>query len=162
MILAMREAIASGALAPEQSPIASTMLPPDSNEIVFSRRQLCPWAESRGQRPPFLFRELRSAKHTHEDARIKVTDQQLDKACVQAVTRTLRLLDPKITSAALTKHPAIRLLANGKQWKVSTLKTWIREIDERPLDERAGRPPKNTAVENIQPHYEDAGNNISR
>ena len=155
MIHAMREAVGLGILMPEQSLVATVMLNPDSNEIVFGRKELRAWAEMRGQQPPFLFPELRNAKPCKADDSTKLADQQLDKACVQAVTRTLRQLNPKINSTALAKHPAILLFANGKQWKPSTIKTWIREIDERPMDERAGRPPKETAAENIQPYYEN-------
>ena len=87
----------------------------------------------------------------------KITDQQLDKACVQAVARTLRALEPDIKSAQLAKHHAIRVFANGQQWKLTTIKTWIREIDERPMDKRAGHSPKETAAKNIQPDYANVG-----
>ena len=156
MIHAMREAIALGTLVPEQSVVATVMLRPDSNEIVFGRLQLRAWAEMRKQRPPFLFPELRAGTVAQEEKQAEINDQKLDKACVQAVARTLRELDPDIKSAHLAKHHAIRIYANGQQWKPSTIRTWIREIDERPMDKRAGRAPKKTAGENIQPDYETA------
>ena len=67
MIHAMREAVGLGILTPEQSIVATIMLNPDSNEIVFLRTHLRAWAEMRRQYPPFLFPELRDEKRMHEE-----------------------------------------------------------------------------------------------
>ena len=119
------------------------------------RADLKAWALSKGQKPKFLFPEMRDEKRIYQEEKASAKEHEIDKACVQAVVRTLRDIDPCITSEALSQHKAVRVYANGAQYQPSTIKNWIRGVDERPKDKRAGRPRK-TAAENIQPQYEDA------
>lgn len=126
----------------------------DYEQTLIPRDKLCVWAGKRGQKPKFLFPEMRDEKRILKDKDRAIKDQEIDKACVQAVARTLWKLFPKMTAQEIVNHDAIQYFCNGTQWEPSTLKTWVREIDERPKDKRAGRPRK-TAAENIQPEYAD-------
>lgn len=126
----------------------------DYESTIIPRDKLRAWAEKRDQKPKFLFPEMRDEKRILKEEARAVKDQEIDKACVQAVARTLRDIYPNITSEDLSEHKAVKYYANGVHWQKPTIKSWIREIDERPKDKRAGRPRKN-AAKNIQPEYAD-------
>jgi len=128
---------------------------PDYPLAVIERAELKAWANARGLKPKFLFLEMRDEKRVRQEEKASAKEQELDKVCVQAVARTLWMIFPDITAEEITKHKAIGIFCNGTQWEPSTIKSWLREINPLPKNKRAGRPPKKTATENVQPQYEN-------
>lgn len=127
---------------------------PDYARAIAERTALQAWAKALGAKPKFLFPEMRDEKRARQEETKAEIERREDKASVQAVARTLWMLFPDITAEEIANHKAVAINCNGAQWKATTLKSWIREIDPRPKQDRAGRPRK-TAAENIQPQYED-------
>lgn len=155
MICAIREALSTGELVCDHSLTAALTTPPHWNEAAFTREELQRWAISKGQKPKFLFPEMRDEKNVRQQEKRVEQERKEDKASVQAVARTLWDIFPDMTAEAIANHQTVKIFCNGAQWEMPTIKSWIREIDPRPKDKRAGRPRK-SAKENIQPNYEDA------
>lgn len=128
MIHAMREAIGLGVLVPEQSLAATIMLRPDSNELVFSRKQLRPWAEMRGQRPPFLFPEDRA-----QERKPAPRESEIMKERCQAIAALKWRDNPNISITDLANDPDIKLFGyNNGSYTIRTVKLWLSEVDPRP------------------------------
>lgn len=127
MIHAIREAIGLCILEPEQSPVATIMLRPDSNELVFSRKQLRLWAEMRGQRPPFLFPEDRA-----QERQPAPRESQIIKERCQAIAALKWRDNPNISITELANDPDIKLFgySNGS-YTIRTVMLWLSEVDPR-------------------------------
>lgn len=156
MICALAEAVGKGELKCADPILEAASSNPAPYNMTFSRKNLEQWALSKEQKPKFLFPEMRGGKNIRQKETAAIKAQEIDKACVQAVARTLWKLFPDMKAEAIANHNAIEIFCNGVHWEESTIKSWLREIDHRPKNKRAGRPRK-TAAENIQPQYEDVG-----
>lgn len=156
MIWALIEAVWTGELQEAQEFVKhAESAPPPPLNIVFAREDLKRWAISKGQKPKFLFPEMRDEKRVRQEEHKAEKERREDKASVQAVARTLWTLFPDMTAEAIANHQTVEIFCNGKHWQPPTIKSWIREIDHRPKDSRAGRPRK-SAAENIQSACENA------
>ena len=130
MILAMREAVALGVLKPEQSLVATVMLPSDSNEIVFSRTHLRDWALSKRQRPQFLFPEDRAEDRLEKEPALR--QHQIAKERSQALAAGLWEMHPDYMIKDVAAHPLIKKhgYCDGS-YTERTVQQWVSEVDPR-------------------------------
>ncbi|MCC5858609.1 MAG: hypothetical protein JJT90_10665 [Ectothiorhodospiraceae bacterium] len=76
---------------------------------------------------------------------VPTLQSQRDRELCRAIARTLWDEHPEMTIAAMTRHHAIRIYGNGKQYKEPALRKWIKDLDPRPPGlKKGGRPRKGT------------------
>jgi hypothetical protein len=75
---------------------------------------------------------------------LKKTPFQEDKEDVQKIAKELWSGDQKLTQSSISKHEKLKAYAKKYSGK-NTIIGWIREVDTRPKNSRAGRPKNSTS-----------------
>ena len=120
---------------------------PDYYRATICRNDLKEWALARGQKPKFLFPEMRivtedAKEPASEEKEPKFRESQLDKARCHAIAQMLWDENPTSTIADMIRDKRILKYGNGSQYTEKTLHEWLKEIDPRAPDARIGRPKK--------------------
>lgn len=149
---ALLQAIQNGTLDAEVTykPVAGRerdTMEPDYRRASICREDLKRWALARGQKPKFLFPEMRIADEVitvsvPEEKEMPLRQSQLDKARCQALAQMLWEENPTCTIADMIKDKRILKFGNGSQYIEKTLHDWLKEVDPRLPENRIGRPKK--------------------
>jgi hypothetical protein len=82
-----------------------------------------------------------------QNGNTKLRPNQVHKKAVQAVAHDLWNESPELTVSEIIRTNAIQIECNGKLYKESTLKSWLRNVDPRPKEKRHGR--KKSAIKSV-------------
>lgn len=120
---------------------------PDYPHSSVKREDLKAWALSRGQKPKFLFPEMRVLNEppailTPTEKVTPLRQSQLDKARCQAIAQVLWEENPTRTIADMIRDKRILKFGNGNQYADETLHGWLKDVDPRPPEAKVGRPVK--------------------
>lgn len=114
---------------------------------TFPARQVVAWArDKRMEVPAALLEAMGLAPAEPEEAEPLNRQSQLDRELCRAIARTLWDEYPQMNITHMARHRSIKLYGNGGQYKLDTLKGWIRDLDPRPEGSKGGRPRKETGV----------------
>lgn len=119
------------------------------DSVYITDYALITWCEANRITPPqFWFKDYDPRGDKIESKPSRLKPNQLDKQVCQAVARTLWHIQPQLTIADIIAHQAIQRFANGAQYVEKTLRGWISEVDERPEEQKRGRPTKKSKSTN--------------
>lgn len=91
--------------------------------------------------PQFWLRTKPDQEQVKLSTNHRPKDEVVDRLVCQAIAKTYWDIDPQIHPAHMAKAKAIRIYANGRQYKdENTVKNWIAEVDPLKNQRKIGRP----------------------
>ena len=112
------------------------------DNFYVKRSELMRLCEKEDLEPPqFWIRNKPDQQQAKQSLSHRPKDEVADRLVCQAIAKTYWDIDPQIHPAHMAKAKAIRIYANGRQYKdENTVKNWIAEVDPLKDQRKIGRP----------------------